>query len=135
MLGVTAVVVYAFLARVNRGRLRRQRSREEQDMKRFQFLVAAGWLRGWLVRLRHSPGDRDARILASSLVLRLMLLHVLVVGHLLLAGHVARMDAGRTRHVGLLLGIDIVLLDIVWRLGRDLGSLDAVLVAGRFWSI
>lgn len=84
-------------------------------------------LRRGLVLRGHAVAHGHTGILATCL---LLLLEVLIVGHLLLllVGHVAGMHA-RTRHVGLR-RIDIV-ADILGGLGRDIGSIDAILVGGR----
>lgn len=83
-------------------------------------------LRRGLVLRGHTVAHWHTGILATCL---LLLLEVLVVGHLLLLliGHVARVHAG-TGHVGLR-RIDIV-ADILGGLGRDIGSIDAILVGG-----
>lgn len=75
----------------------------------------------------HAVADRHTGILATGL---LLLLEVLIVGHLLLllVGHVARVHA-RTRHVGL--GRIDVVANILGGLGRDIGSINTILVGGR----
>lgn len=84
-------------------------------------------LRRGLVLRGHAVADRHTRILATCL---LLLLEVLIVGHLLLLliGHVARVHA-RTRHIGL--GCIDVVADILGGLGRDIGSINTILVGSR----
>lgn len=97
---------------------------------------------------RHSDWGGADRSLCSGLMLRwhavanwhtsilptglLLLLQVLVVRHLLLllVGHVSRVHAGRTRHVGRLSG-DIAVVYILGSLCWDLGGIDTVLGRGR----
>lgn len=84
-------------------------------------------LRGHAVAHRHT-GVLPARLL--------LLLQVLVVGHLLLlfVGHVARVNACGTRHVGLL-GADVVVSHILGRLGGHLRGIDTVFIGGGIGSI
>lgn len=84
-------------------------------------------LRRGLVLRGHAVADGHTGILATGL---LLLLEVLIVRHLLLllVGHVARVHA-RTRHIGL--GRIDVVADILGGLGRDIGSINTVLVGGR----
>lgn len=80
-----------------------------------------------LVLRGHAVADGHTGILATGL---LLLLEVLIVRHLLLllVGHVAGVHA-RTRHIGLR-RIDVV-ADILGGLGRNIGSINTVLVGGR----
>lgn len=82
---------------------------------------------------RHAAADRHASILTTGL---LLLLEVLVVGHLLLLliGHVARVHAGRTRHVGLL-STDVAVVYILRGLSWDVGGIDTILGRGRVGSV
>lgn len=77
----------------------------------------------------HAVADWHASILTTSL---LLLLEVLVVCHLLLLliGHVARVHASRTRHVGLL-STNIAVVYILRSLCWDLGGIDTILGRGR----
>lgn len=83
-------------------------------------------LRRGLVLGGHPVTHRHARILSSCL---LLLLKALVVGHLLLlfVRHVAGVHTGGTGNIRLL-GVDIAVANILWRLSRHLGRINAILV-------
>lgn len=83
-------------------------------------------LRRGLVLRWHPVTHRHARILSSCL---LLLLKALVVGHLLLlfVRHVAGVHTGGTGDIRLL-RVDIAVADILWRLSRHLGRINAILI-------
>lgn len=86
---------------------------------------------------RHPVAHWHPRVLSASLLLLLLLLllEVLVISYLLLlfACHVCRVHI-RPRHVWLL-GIDVALVDIIWRLSWDIRGVDTILVGTRIGSV
>lgn len=86
--------------------------------------LSSGGMLGW-----HSASNGHSWVLSTCLCL--LLLEALVVGHLLLlfVRHVPGLYARLTRHICLLC-IDGVVRDIFGRLGRNIGSVDAIFGGG-----